>query len=370
MGAGRIEALAPPVGEAAYARRAFEVREPGGEVAAGHVAVAGRIRPARGERERHRLVRRQPGRAHRLLKVQQAEIVLPPLAQHDAAAFPVRVGDQPVELAVDLVLEVAGKGRDPHGRFVLLRPEARRRQVAERLADPGAGLRDHHMRLARPLAGLERRRDRRGVVRLPGPVLGIRTQHVRKPPAGLLRLHRPVRGGGLRGEFGPDRQAFPDRETGPAGRPALRHAERGQHERPPEPAGFRRIEREIGGPRCRDLPCARVRPAGRAPHRTGSRPRVPARPDAAGRRRRPARSASAGRIAPGARRRRVQAGRRTGTAAPRHPAAWKWPAHERQAAAGRARAPPPRSATALRARRPAPARQPAPGSRPGPAHAA
>jgi len=272
VAAGGIEALAPPVAEPAYARRPFEVRKPGGEVAAGHVAVAGRVRPARGECQRHGLVRREACRPHRFLQVEQAEIILPALAQHDPAALGGPLRNQPVELAVDLVLEVAGVGRDPDGRLVRLRPEACRGEVAERLTDPGAGLGHHHMRLAGPFARLEGARGGRGVIGLARPVLGLRAQHVREPAAGFLRLDRAVGGLRLRRELGPERQPIPDSEAGPAGRPALRHAERRQHERPPEPAGFRRVARQVGRRAARVLHASELgeQRAGRAEQRLGS----------------------------------------------------------------------------------------------------
>jgi hypothetical protein len=56
--------------------------------------------------------------------------------------------------ALDLALERAGVGGDPDGGAVGLGPERGGREVTEGLADPGAGLGQHHPRLAFTVAGL------------------------------------------------------------------------------------------------------------------------------------------------------------------------------------------------------------------------
>ena len=81
--------------------------------------------------------------ARRILVIQQAEEILAALADHDAAALLRRVGIEPVEFAGDLALQVAGIGRDPDRALVLLGPQAGRRDIAEGLADAGAGLGEH-----------------------------------------------------------------------------------------------------------------------------------------------------------------------------------------------------------------------------------
>ncbi|HEY6717367.1 MAG TPA: hypothetical protein VI232_13595, partial [Reyranella sp.] len=62
------------------------------------------------------------GAHHRLLEVQQAEIVLAALADDDPAALLGRIAVQPIELVVDLALQVAGVGGDLYRCAILLRP--------------------------------------------------------------------------------------------------------------------------------------------------------------------------------------------------------------------------------------------------------
>src|SRR5207237_5694114 len=95
-------------------------------------------RPGRGAAERH---------AHRLLIIQQAQEILAALADDHAAALLYRVRIEPIELAGDLALQVAGEGRDPHRALIAFGPQARRRDIAQGLTDPGAGLGEHGLRL-------------------------------------------------------------------------------------------------------------------------------------------------------------------------------------------------------------------------------
>ena len=170
--------------------RPDHVGEPAGQVAADHVAVARGADPARHDAERGCVVRPHRQARHRLLEIQQAEIVLAPLAQHHAARLDLGIGIEPVELAGDLVLEVAGEGRDPHRALVLLGPDARGRDIAQGLADPGAGLGEDDLRLALALARAEGGADRGGVVRLLRPRLGARAQELREAAARLALLDR------------------------------------------------------------------------------------------------------------------------------------------------------------------------------------
>ena len=139
--------------------RPISSAEPAGKIAADHIAGLARGDPARDQAERRRGAARPRRRGSGgFLVVQQAEKILAPLADHDAAALLVRVGIEPVELAGDLGLQVAGEGRDPHRALVLLGPQARRRDIAERLADAGAGLGEDRVRLVGDVARGRRRR--------------------------------------------------------------------------------------------------------------------------------------------------------------------------------------------------------------------
>ena len=83
--AGRVDAFAAPVGEPRDAAAAQQVEQPGRQVAADHVAVAAGERPARQQAEADGVLGRQAGAHHRLLEVQQAEVVLAALADHHLA---------------------------------------------------------------------------------------------------------------------------------------------------------------------------------------------------------------------------------------------------------------------------------------------
>jgi hypothetical protein len=155
----------------------------------------------------------QLGGVDLLLEVQQAEVVLAPLADHGLAGAPPGRDRSPA-LALDLALQGAGVGRDPH-RPVGLGPQRGRGQVAQGLADPGAGLGQHHVRLALALARLEGEGGLGGVVGLgdAGLVQARALQQFGQPdarPFGIDRL-----GAGLAGRrLGPPtRQPRPDVEA-------------------------------------------------------------------------------------------------------------------------------------------------------------
>src|SRR5205085_2338765 len=138
-------------------------------------------------------------RAHRLLIIQQAQEILASLADHDAAALLHRVGVEPVEFAGDLALQVAGEGRDPHRALISFGPEARRRDIAQGLADAGAGLGEHRLRLVRALPRRKSSRDGGGVIGLLRPRLGVLAEQGGEPAARLIRADRIVAGGWRRG---------------------------------------------------------------------------------------------------------------------------------------------------------------------------
>ena len=131
-----------------------------GKSPADQVAGRGRRDPARDQRQRAppSCPARAAARAHRVLVIQQAQEILAALADDDAAALLRRVGIEPVEFAGDLALQVAGIGRDPHRALVLLGPQAGRRDIAEGLADPGAGLGQHRAAACRAARAARRRR--------------------------------------------------------------------------------------------------------------------------------------------------------------------------------------------------------------------
>ena len=95
-------------------------------------------------------------------------------------------------LALDLALQGAGVGRDPHRRPIGLGPQAGRRQIGQGLADAGAGLGQHHARLALALARLEGEGGLGGVFALGRACLvqAHAAQHVGEAPLRALRRDR------------------------------------------------------------------------------------------------------------------------------------------------------------------------------------
>ncbi len=201
MPARRIDAFAPGVRQIQGRAVAQQIGEPGREIAADHVAVPGVEGPAGHQAERRGGAATRLGAAapsgrpgQRLVEIQKAEVILPPLADDDPVGLFRRVGEQPVELAVQLPLQVAGKGADPHRTLVHFRPHAGRGDVTQGLADPGAGLGDDQPGLAGLVAGLE---GGRGVGRVMGllvPVFGTAAQKLGQPGPRLGRFHRPGSG--------------------------------------------------------------------------------------------------------------------------------------------------------------------------------
>src|SRR5262249_9172348 len=105
------------------------------EARARQIAVLARSKPARDQRESHRaLAGRQCQTLRGLFEIEQAEIILPSLAQHGHLFAPLWVGIELDDFLQDLALQVARIGRYPKAGSVLLRPKRRGRQVAERLA--------------------------------------------------------------------------------------------------------------------------------------------------------------------------------------------------------------------------------------------
>ena len=97
--AGGVDAFAAPVGQPERAVGAEQLGQPAREIAAAHVAVAGGPDPARDKAQEHGLMRTPA--AHGLGEVEQAQIVLAPLAHHHAPRLRRPLGVRAVELAVD-----------------------------------------------------------------------------------------------------------------------------------------------------------------------------------------------------------------------------------------------------------------------------
>ena len=209
-----------------------------GEVAADHVAVAAASGPARHQADRDRVLAPPGDAARRLFQVQQAQVVLAALAQHDFLRLDAGVGIEPVEFLVDLALQVLGIGREPDGALVGLGPEARRRDIAERLADPGAGLCDDDMGFVGVVARLERGAHGGRVVGLLGPRLGVGAEQCCEPRARVGRRDAVTRRLARRRLLVPLGQSRPDVETAAARGAHRGRAERGDHR--PAPRASRR----------------------------------------------------------------------------------------------------------------------------------
>ena len=111
-----------------------------------------------------------------LLIVQQTEEIFATLADDNAALLQRGVGVEPVELGGDLRLQVAGVGGDPYRPLVFFRPQARRRDIAERLADPRPRFGEDGLGLVGLGARREGGSDRRGVIGLLRTWLGGSTE--------------------------------------------------------------------------------------------------------------------------------------------------------------------------------------------------
>ena len=241
--AGAVDALAAPVREPEGAAEAEQVGEPGGQVAAGHVAVARGGRPAGHQAKGDALGRHQRAAADGFLHVEQAEVVLAPLAQHHLLGLRLGIGVEPVKLLVDLALQVARVRGEPDRALVALCPEARRRDVAQGLADARAGLRQHHVGVFLRFHRIEGRACRRGIVRLLGPGLRTVAEQVHEALARGCGRDRVVPRRRRRRALLPFLEAGPDGERTrivvPARtrRPVPAGLQRGCHRIAPGPAG-------------------------------------------------------------------------------------------------------------------------------------
>ena len=150
VGTGGVDAFAAPVDQIAGARPADpggdreQARQPAGEVAAGHVAVAAVQGPAAGQGQADQVAVAELRGLDHVLQVQQTEVVLAAFSNHRLDLAHGGVGPQGLALAVDLALEGAGVGRDPGRALVPLGPERGGGEIAEGLAGAGAGLGEKH----------------------------------------------------------------------------------------------------------------------------------------------------------------------------------------------------------------------------------
>ena len=87
----------------------------------------------------------------RVLEVEQAQIILAALADDDPPRPLGRVGDDPRAFRIELPLQRLGEGRHPHRAAGPLRPQRRRREIGQRLADPGPRFGEQHVGRARRL---------------------------------------------------------------------------------------------------------------------------------------------------------------------------------------------------------------------------
>ena len=259
VAAGGVDALAPVVGERIDPGAADPVGEPARQVAGDQCAVARRRQPARHEAETDRLLAARAGDGDGVVEVEQAEIVLPPLAQHGLARLLGRVRIEPVEFAVDLVLQVAREGREPDRAAVLLRPQAGRRDVADGLAHAGARFGEHDIRRVLGEARHEGARRRRRVVRLFGALFGLLRHQGGQSGARFVGRDRPVARRRLGRPLGPFRQVAPRFQAGHrAGASGIgrRDVQGRQHRAGPAPAAGRHGAGDRA--RARQIPGLRV----------------------------------------------------------------------------------------------------------------
>ncbi len=242
VAARRVDALAARIGEIHRQRTPEQIGEPGREIAADHVAVAGRRRPPRDQTEDDgvdRVPLRQAG--HRLVEVEQAKDVLPALANHHLAGLDPEIGVGVVELTIELALQVAGVRADPHRTAVLLHPDRGRSDVPQRLSDPRSGFGKNHSGLAGAIPGGERRGRMGGVLHLLRPALGVGAKQLNQSGARLDRFHRPRLGRRLGAGVLPFPETVPHLETAAdvTGGWRFAAAKGAQHRRSPRPVSTR-----------------------------------------------------------------------------------------------------------------------------------
>jgi hypothetical protein len=147
MRAAGIDAFAAPVGQRGRAGAAEQARQPAGQVAADHVAVLRIGRPAPDQLGEDR---RAPGERalQRILEVEQAQIILAALADDDPRLRSSASANSRAPFAsswrCSALVKVDTHTVPPRA----LGPQRRRREIGQRLADPGPGLGEQHVGLA------------------------------------------------------------------------------------------------------------------------------------------------------------------------------------------------------------------------------
>src|SRR5690606_26026201 len=135
--AAGVDAFAPLVGQRRDPALAEQRAEPARQVAPDHVPVAAIGGPARDQVGKDRC---PPAEAalQRVFEIEQAQIVLTPLAHHDRLrAVRPPFGPGTAAFAAKLALEVLGVGRDPDRAPRGRGPERSGGEVTESLTDPG-----------------------------------------------------------------------------------------------------------------------------------------------------------------------------------------------------------------------------------------
>ena len=155
MRAGRIDALAAAIGQPGKTGAAKQRRQPARQIAANHVAIARIFGPAFGQPRKHR---RTPAETalHRVFQIEQAQIILAAFAHHHLGAAFGRIKPHPRGFGIQLALQRLGEGRYPHRPLRFARPQCRRGQITQRLADARPGFGQHHLRRAAGIARRER----------------------------------------------------------------------------------------------------------------------------------------------------------------------------------------------------------------------
>ena len=187
MRARGVNAFATAVGQRGNQGAPEQLRQPAWQIAALDVAVVGRHGPTGDQAQRDNvLVHEAAGSCgYGVFQVQQTEVVLAAFADHDAAAAFGGIGDQAFQFAVDLALQVARESADPDGAFILLRPDAGGREVAEGLAGSSTSFDQDHVWIAADFPWCESGGGGASVIPLPRPLFGMRTEHVGETQTGF-----------------------------------------------------------------------------------------------------------------------------------------------------------------------------------------
>ena len=116
-----------------------------------HISITCRLHPARHQAESSAKLWHGRKRIHRLFQIEQAEIILPPLAHDRLQRLAHRIRIEPIQF-VDLVLQIAGIGRDPDGPLILFRPDTCWSNIPKGLADASACFGQYNIRASFLLA--------------------------------------------------------------------------------------------------------------------------------------------------------------------------------------------------------------------------